>query len=46
MQARARGQIASLAQARAIVRNSFELQEYRPADVSWWDEQYERIAWE
>ncbi|MHC4574056.1 MAG: rhamnulokinase [Planctomycetota bacterium] len=46
MQARATGQIKSLAQARAIVRNSFRLREYQPADVSSWDEQYKRITWQ
>ncbi|MHC4619531.1 MAG: rhamnulokinase [Planctomycetota bacterium] len=46
MQARATGQIGSLAQARAVVRNSFALNEYQPDDVSSWDRQYKRIAWE
>ncbi len=43
MQARATGQIKSLAQAREIVRNSFNLKEYQPQDVSLWDEQYEKV---
>ena len=40
MQAKATGQIQSLAQVREIVRNSFDLKEYQPQDVSLWDEQY------
>ena len=43
MQAKATGQIKSLAQARKIVRNSFELKEYQPQDVLLWREQYEKI---
>ena len=43
MQAKATGQIKSLAQAREIIRNSFELKEYQPQDVSLWDKQYKKI---
>jgi sugar (pentulose or hexulose) kinase len=43
MQARATGQIESLEQAREIVRNSFELKEYQPQDVSRWDKQYDKV---
>ena len=43
MQARATGQIESLEQAREIVRNSFELKEYEPQDVSRWDKQYYKV---
>jgi rhamnulokinase len=46
MQAKATGQIESLAQARAIVRNSSELKEYQPQDTSLWDEKYKQIVWE
>jgi rhamnulokinase len=46
VQAKAAGQIDSLAEARAIVRNSFELKGYQPQDVSLWDEQYKRLTWE
>ncbi|MHC4620790.1 MAG: rhamnulokinase [Planctomycetota bacterium] len=46
MQAKATGQIESLAQARAIVCNSFELKEYQPQDISLWDEKYKQIIWE
>jgi rhamnulokinase len=42
MQAKATGQIKTLAEARAIVRSSFELKEFRPQDTSLWAEQYEK----
>jgi len=42
MQAKATGQIQSLAHARDIVRNSFEMKEYQPQDASLWREQYEK----
>ena len=42
MQAKATGQIKTLAAARGIVRRSFELKEYQPQDVSLWCEQYEK----
>ena len=41
MQAIATGLVKSLAEARQIVRNSFELKEYQPQDTSVWLEQYE-----
>jgi len=40
MQAKAEGQIKSLAQAREIVRNSFDLKKYQPKNVSLWQMQY------
>jgi rhamnulokinase len=43
MQAKAAGQIKSLAELREIVRNSFELKEYEPQDSKLWDKQYEKI---
>ncbi len=43
MQAKATGQIKSLDEAREIVRNSFELKEYKPRDVSLWRERYNEI---
>jgi sugar (pentulose or hexulose) kinase len=43
MQARATGQIESLEHAREIVRNSFNLKEYQPRDVSRWDKQYDKV---
>jgi sugar (pentulose or hexulose) kinase len=42
MQAKATGQIETLAEAREIVRNSFELKEYEPEETSLWDEQYKK----
>jgi sugar (pentulose or hexulose) kinase len=46
MQAKAAGQIESLAEARGIVRNSFALKEYQPQDTSLWNERYKQIVWE
>ncbi len=43
MQAKAKGQIKSLAELREIVRNSFELKEYQPKDSKLWNQQYEKI---
>ncbi|MCX5638446.1 MAG: rhamnulokinase [Planctomycetota bacterium] len=44
MQARAMGQIRTLGKAREIIRNSFELKQYQPQEVSLWEKQYdERI---
>jgi rhamnulokinase len=43
MQAKATGQIKSLADARKIVRNSFDLKEYQPKDTSTWQQRYEII---
>ncbi len=43
MQARAAGQIKTLAEARKIVRNSFEVKEYQPHNTSLWEEQYKKI---
>ncbi len=42
MQAIATGQIKTLAEARQIVRNTFELKEYQPNETSLWQEQYEK----
>jgi rhamnulokinase len=42
MQAIATGQIKTLAEARQIVRNSFELKEYQPQDTLLWQKQYEK----
>ena len=44
MQARAAGQIKSLAEAREILRNSFELKEYEPQQTSLWAAQYEKTG--
>ena len=43
MQAKATGQIKSLAELREIVRNSFEPKEYQPQDTELWQKQYEKI---
>jgi len=43
MQAKATGQIKSLAEFREIVRNSFELKEYQPQNSRLWNQQYEKI---
>ncbi|MGB2807968.1 MAG: rhamnulokinase family protein [Sedimentisphaerales bacterium] len=40
IQAKAAGQIKTLAELREIVRNSFELKEYQPQEALLWDEQY------
>jgi rhamnulokinase len=44
MQAKAAGQIKSIDEARRIVRNSFDLKEYRPQDQKLWAERYEKYA--
>ncbi len=44
MQAIATGRIASIAEARRIVRNSFDLKEYRPQDPKLWQQKYEQYA--
>ncbi|GAJ09599.1 unnamed protein product, partial [marine sediment metagenome] len=43
MQAKATGQIETLTEAREVVRNSFELREYQPQEISLWKEQYRKI---
>jgi rhamnulokinase len=42
MQAKATGQLQSIAEARAVIRNSFEMKEYQPQDTSLWERQYNR----
>ena len=44
MQARAAGQIKTLAEAREILRNSFELKEYKPGETTSWNEQYRKVG--
>jgi rhamnulokinase len=44
MQATATGQIMSLSHARAILRNSVELEEYQPMDTIKWQQQYMKIT--
>ena len=43
VQAMGAGRLESLAAARALVRASFPLQEYRPADTTAWDSAYARF---
>lgn len=43
MQAIALGHLGSLAEARSIVRHSFDVEEYRPANPESWDEAYKRF---
>jgi rhamnulokinase len=43
MQAKATGQIKSLAELREIVRKSFELKEYQPQDNEIWKKKYEKF---
>ena len=43
MQAIASGAIGSIAQARDIIRASFDVQEYRPRQPQAWDEAFERF---
>jgi len=42
MQAKAAGQVKSIAEARTVIRNSFEMKEYRPQDTALWEEQYRK----
>jgi len=44
IQAKAIGQIKSIAEAREVIRNSFEMKEYRPQDTALWQKQYSNIA--
>ena len=37
------GAIGSLSEAREVVRNSFPIEEYVPADTSVWDDAYETL---
>jgi rhamnulokinase len=42
MQAKATGQITSMEQIRKIIRNSFDVKEYLPKDISVWQGQREK----
>lgn len=44
MQAVAHGQVGSISEAREVIRNSFPVKEYVPADPSPWNEAAERFA--
>jgi rhamnulokinase len=43
MQAVAAGDVASIAEAREVVRRSFPVEEYEPKDSAAWDDAYERF---
>jgi rhamnulokinase len=43
VQAMSSGHVANLSEMRAVVRNSFELVDYAPQDVSHWNSAYERF---
>jgi len=43
MQAVAAGEVASIAEAREVIRRSFEVDEYEPQNTAAWDEAYERF---
>ena len=43
MQAVAAGDVASIAEAREVIRNSFSVKEYEPQDTALWDEAYQRF---
>ena len=43
MQAVAAGDVASIAEAREVIRNSFSVKEYEPRDTPLWDQAYERF---
>jgi rhamnulokinase len=44
MQAKATGQLKSIDEARQVVRNSFEMKEYRPQNANLWEQQYKQFA--
>jgi rhamnulokinase len=43
MQAVAAGEVGSIAEAREVIRRSFEVDEYEPRNTAAWDEAYERF---
>jgi rhamnulokinase len=43
MQAVATGELASIAEAREVIRRSFDVQQYEPQNTAEWDEPYERF---
>jgi rhamnulokinase len=43
MQAVAAGDVSSIAQAREVIRSSFEVEQYEPKNTSAWDEAYQRF---
>jgi len=43
MQAVAAGDVGSIAQAREVIRNSFDVEQYEPQNTAAWEEAYERF---
>ena len=43
MQAVAAGDVGSIAEAREVIRRSFEVDQYEPQDVAAWDDAYDRF---
>lgn len=43
VQAVATGEVGSIAEAREVVRHSFEMEEYQPQNTAAWDEAYEKF---
>ncbi len=44
MQAVSQGAVGSIAEARQVIRGSFEMVEYEPSDTAIWDDAYERFV--
>ena len=44
MQAVASGDVAGIAEARAVIRDSFDVAEYLPQESAVWDDAYERFV--
>lgn len=44
MQAKATGQVRSIPEARAVIRDSFEMKEYRPQSAALWEKQYSKFG--
>jgi len=43
MQAVATGEVGSIAEAREVIRNSFDVEQYEPRDTAAWDQAYEKF---
>ncbi len=43
MQAVATGDVASIAEAREVIRRSFDVEEYEPRNTAAWDEAYDKF---
>ena len=43
MQAVSTGEVGSIAEARDVIRTSFEVDEYEPKNTAAWDDSYERF---